>query len=67
MFVTMTGSPDDQKKEAKRVAELKVIQESRRPTLLALAKKLKLKFKGTPPHTDLVAMIAKKKGLLHAA
>ena len=67
MFVTMTGSPDDQKKEAKRVAELKGIQESRRFELLSLAKKLKLKVEGTPPHTDLVAMIAKKKGLLHAA
>ena len=67
MIVTMTGSPGDQKKEAKRVGDLKVIQESRRPALLALAKKLKLKVEGTPPHTDLVAMIAKKKGLLHAA
>ena len=66
MFMTATGSPAVQKEQEKKDAELKKIQESRRFELLNLAKKMKLKFKGTPPHVDLVAMIAKKKGLLHA-
>ena len=68
MFMTATGSPAVQKEQKKKDAALKVIQESRRFELLKVAKKMKLvKADETPPHTELVAMIAKKKGLLHAA
>ena len=51
----------------KHAAEYKVLNETRRPGLLKMAKKMKLKVKGHPAsHRDLLEAIAKKKGLFNA-
>ena len=53
----------------KHAAKYKVLKETRRPGLLKMAKKMKLKVKSdTDPasHADLLEAIAKKKGLFHA-
>ena len=52
---------------AKDAAAYQELRETRRPGLLAIAKKMKLKVKSeqTPPsHKDLLEAIARKKGLL---
>ena len=48
----------------KNAAIYKTLKETRRPGLLKMAKKMKLKVEGFPPsHADLLEAIARKKGL----
>lgn len=68
MFTTTSLGvpPKEQEAHDKRQAELKKLQETRLIDLLKLAKKMKMKVPAPPPpQTELVEMIAKKKGLYH--
>lgn len=61
MGMTHLGGVEMSEKNAKVYQELR---ETRRPGLLAVAKKMKLKVEGFPPsHRDLLQAIAAKKGL----
>lgn len=60
---TLGLAPKEQKAHEKREEGLKDLQETRQVDLLKMAKKMKIKVEGRPVHTELVKMIAKKKGL----